>query len=487
LVPAKLARVMRAAIAILLVVILMAAALVAALLWFPAPLLRAGLRAAGIETVAFDELRLGTSSLELSGLKVGAPADHRVARLQIRYRLGDLLRGRIQSVEIEGLELRGRIVDGRIELAGLETQGEPGEPAAIDVLPWPAKVVVRAAEVQLASPWGELRLPLMAELQPTAAEAKFRIEVTDGRLINDAGRLRTDVRLKGAVPLDRAITPADVTATGKATIAVEGFAVPQVAEGVDGQSEVTFELNAGKLDARLGPALLEVGSLAPSLVALGEPLPPPWQLRVGDETAPLRVTAELSGETAALQVAGALDLAAGQVRLGGDVAASLDIEDGSRFGQFAGQARLRLAQLHWREVALERGQLELAAQGTPMQWQGTVDLELAGGGQPIPGLTLDGVTLRHHLAAALADRRLTVASRETGALTAQRATWRGAASTGPLALQLEPAEEPLFDVMFEAGGGISRSERRRRSAHAPKSAISPSPLAATRTACTPDA
>ena len=245
---------MRAAIAILSVAVLMAAALVAALLWFPAPLLRAGLRAAGVEAVAFDDLRLGTSSLELSGLEIGAPTDHRVARLQIRYRLGEVLRGRVQSIEIEGLELRGRIADGRIELAGFETQGEPGEGVGIGVLPWPGKVVVRAAEVQLATPWGELHLPLSAELQPMAGEAKFRIEVADGRLINDAGRLSADVRLEGAVPLDRAITPADVMATGRATIAAESFAVPQVARAHrrPEQSHVRARRRRARRPARAG-------------------------------------------------------------------------------------------------------------------------------------------------------------------------------------------------------------------------------------------
>ncbi|MDF2781024.1 MAG: hypothetical protein K0S96_828, partial [Geminicoccaceae bacterium] len=251
---------LRVVVAVLLVGLLLVAGLATALLWFPAPLLRAGLRAAGLEAAAFEELRLGPRSLELSGLRLGAPPDHRLARLQIRYRLGELLRGQVESVEIEGLELRGRIVDGRVELAGFESSGEPGEGGGLELLPWPREVVLRAAEVQLASPWGELRLPLTAELRP-GAMASFQLEVSDGRLINDAGRLRVDLRLQGEAPLDRAVSIADVVASGAATVAAESFAVPRLAEGIDGQGEVAFELAGGRLELRLAPAELAVEAL----------------------------------------------------------------------------------------------------------------------------------------------------------------------------------------------------------------------------------
>jgi hypothetical protein len=447
---------MRAIGAILLMIVLLVIALAAALLWFPGPAVHAGLRAAGLERVAFDDLRLGPSTLEVSGLQIGAPPEHRLARLQIRYRLTDLLRGRVDSVEVDGLELRGRLTDGRLELAGLDATGAPDEQARLDLLPWPRRVVLRSADLQVATLWGELRLPLALELQPTATAAEFKIEVMDGRLINDAGTLHADLTLRGHAPLDQALSLADIAASGQAEIAAESFAVPQLAEGIDIQGAVMFELAAGRFEARIGPALIEVESLAPRLAAFAEPLPPPWAIALGDDSAPLRATGELAGETMALRIDGALNLAAaGQARLGADLAASLGIEQGSRLAEIAGRASLTLEQLHWHEAVLERGRLELQGEGTPANWRGTLHLELAGSGQPTAELALQGAALRHRLTAGLADRRLTLDAREAGALTIEQAEWQGLGGAGPMTWRLEPGALPLLAASFAADGGIA--------------------------------
>jgi hypothetical protein len=457
---------MRALGAILLIIVLLAVALAAALLWFPGPAVRAGLRAAGLERVVFDDLRLGPSTLEVSGLQIGAPPEHRLARLQIRYRLTDLLRGRVESVEVDGLELRGRLTDGRLELAGQGAPGESDEQARLDLLPWPRKIVLRSAKLQLATPWGELRLPLALELQPTATAAEFRIDVMDGRLINDAGTLHADLTLRGHAPLDQALNLAGIAASGKAEIAAESFAVPQLAEGIDGQGAVTFELAAGRLEASIGPALIDVESLAPRLAALAEPLPPPWAIALGDDRTPLRATGELAGETMALQIDGALDLAAaGQARLGAELTANLGIEQGSRLAELAGRASVTLEQLHWQEALLERGRLELQGEGTPADWQGTLDVDLAGSGRPTPELALRGAALRHQLTAGFADRRLTLTAREAGALTIDQIDWREGGGAGPMTWRLEPGAMPLLAASFATDGGIAwRHDLRARSA-----------------------
>jgi Dicarboxylate transport len=446
---------MRALGAILLIVVLLVAALAAAVLWFPGPLVRAGLRVAGVDTVAFDDLRLGLSTLELSGVQMGAPPGHRLARLQISYRPTALLRGRVESVEVEGLELRGRITDGRLELAGIGAPGEAEEQVSLDLLPWPQKIVVRAAEVQLATPWGELRLPLALDLRATTAAAEFQIEVMDGRLINDAGTLRADLTLQGQAPLGRSLDLAGILASGAAAITAESFAVPQFGEGIDGHSEVTFELAAGRLEARIGPALIDVESLAPELAALAGPLPPPWQIGLGDGTAPLHVTAAPADETMMLEIDGALSLAAtGRARLGAELAARLGFADGSGLADVAGRASVTFEQLRWREVLLERGRLELQGEGTPADWRGTLDLEFAGSGQPTPALALRGAALRHELTAGLVDRRLTLTAREAGALTIDQAEWQGLGGAGPMTWRLEPGALPLLAVSLAADGAI---------------------------------
>ena len=74
------------------------------LAWRPAVFLRAGLRLAGHEEISFDHLRVGLHRLELTGLAVGGRSrpEQLVGRLTIDYRPGDLLRGRIEAVSVEG-------------------------------------------------------------------------------------------------------------------------------------------------------------------------------------------------------------------------------------------------------------------------------------------------------------------------------------------------------------------------------------------------
>ncbi len=279
--------------------------------------------------------------------------------------------------------------------------------------------------------------------------------MSDGRLINDAGRLRVDLRLQGEAPLGRAVTIADLVASGAATVAAESFAVPRLAEGIDGQGEVAFELAGGWLELRLAPAELAVEALGPELEALALPLPPPWRLRAGDGQTPFRVTADLAQEPVALGLDGALNLAAGAARLDAALAGSLGIDASGRVVEVAGRASATMAGLRWQEATLARGRLELRGEGTPAQGQATLDLDLAGGGQATPELALEGALLRQRLIADFAERRLTLAAREPGALTIEHARWGERASAGPLAWRIEPAGPPLLAVSFEADGGVA--------------------------------
>ncbi len=443
----------RAVAVVLLVVVLLAAGLMGALLWFPGPLLRVGLRAAGIEMVAFDDLRLGPTALDLEGLRIGAPPGDSLGHLRIRYHLRDLLHGRIASIEAEGLELRGRLVDGQIELAGLEPpSGSAGGGFRLPV--WPEHVVVRAAEVQLDTPWGELRLPLSAELRPDRPEAEFTVSVAGGQLITDAGRLRADLDLEGHLPLDARLTLGAVGATGRLELAAEHFAVPELAETIEGRGELTFMVEGGRIEARIGPAEVNVGSLARELASLEEALPTPWRVRLGDRGGPIRVTGPLEPAAAAFAIAGGLDLAAGQARVGADLEASLRTDAEGEFEGGSVQATLSLGGIRWRGLELASGRLGLQAEGGPEQWRGTLGLDAAGGGAPTPEVALAGARLSQKLAVAFADDRLTLSASEPGRLAVDRLSWPNRSRTGPLAFRLEPGDPPLFVVDFGADGAI---------------------------------
>ena len=411
------------------------------------------MRAAGIETVAFDDLQVGLTALELTGLRLGPPQGDRLASLRIRYRLSDLVRGRIASIEAEGLQLHGRIVDGRLELAGLGP-GASQDGGGIGLPAWPEEMVLRTAEVQLGTPWGELRLPVSGTLRPGRPEAEFSISVAGGQLINDAGRLSADLDLHGHLPLDPSVTLAAVSAQGHLNFAAEHFALPDLAEAIEGRGVLTFTVEGGRIDGRIGPAEVSVGALAARLASLAEALPTPWQIRLGDRSGPIRLTGPLEPGAAAFTIAGGLDLAAGRAQIGADLDASLRTDAAGALEAGSAKATLNLGEIRWRQLSLARGRVGLLAEGGPEQWQGTADLELAGGGAPTPEIALAGARLNQKLAVTFADRRLTLSASEPGRLAIDRLTWPDRGRAGPLAWRLEPGEPPLLVVRFGADGTI---------------------------------
>ena len=443
----------RALATCLLAVLMLIAGTIGALIWFPGPLLRAGLRMAGIEAAAFDDVEVGATTLELTGLRIGTPPSDRLEHLRIHYRLPDLMRGRIASIEAEGLELRGRIVDGRLDLAGLER--DRGGSGGVGLPAWPEQIVLRTAEIKLETPWGELSLPVSAELRPARPEAEFSLKVADGQLVNDAGRLELDLDLQGRLPADPGVTLSALSASGHLDLRAEHLAFQGFASAIDGRGELTFEVADGRVDARIGAAEVKVGSLAPRLASLGEALPTPWQIRPGDRTGPIRLTGPLDPAAAAFALAGGLELAAGEARLGADLEATLRTDAGGELEGGSGTAKLNLEKIHWRELELASGRLGLQVQGGLDRWQGTGDLELTGGGKPAQGIAIAGAALSQKLALGFADHRLTLSASGPGRLTADRLTSQQRGRAGPLAFRIEPGDPPLLAITFAADGGVA--------------------------------
>jgi hypothetical protein len=166
-------------------------ALLGALLaWQPATFLRAGLRLAGHEEISFDQLRVGLHRLELTGLGIGgrSRADQLVGRLTMDYRPGDLLRGRIEAVRVEGVTLRGRVDQNglRLDLAS----GGTGESAEFPALPLPERVSIRDLRLELTTPVGAVTIPVEAQLRPQRRRATFVLDAPGAELAAPGGRLR---------------------------------------------------------------------------------------------------------------------------------------------------------------------------------------------------------------------------------------------------------------------------------------------------------
>ena len=129
------------------------------LAWQPALFLRAGLWLSGYDEVTFDQFRIGLNELELTGVGIRrgsdeGPSDHLVGRLRLEYRPGDLLRGHIEELTVEGVKLRGRIdQDGfRLESLNGEIGGGADEPAELPAIPIPDRVSIRDARLELTTP-----------------------------------------------------------------------------------------------------------------------------------------------------------------------------------------------------------------------------------------------------------------------------------------------------------------------------------------------
>ncbi len=456
----------RALAAFALIVLVLIAGLIGALLWFPGPLLRAGLRAAGVATVAFEAVHIGPTTLELTGLRIGPPPGDRLESLRIRYRLSDLLHGRIASIEAEGLKLHGRIAEGRLEIAGLEG-GSPGGPGGGFGLPaWPQEVVLRTAEVQLETPWGTLTLPVAGTLRPGRPEAEFSISVAGGQLTSGAGRLHANLDLEGHLPLDANLTLAAVSARGHVDLAAEDFAAPGLAAAIEGRGEITFTLEGGRIDARVGAAEVNVGALAAPLAGLEEALPTPWRIRPDAGPRAIRITGPLDPDAGDFAIAGGLDLAAGRARVEADLDASL--RTGAPGGLPAGEAKatLNLGEIRWRGLELASGRLGLQVEGSRVQWHGGADLDLAGGGAPTPAIAIDAARLSQKLALTFADDRLTLAASEPGRLTLERLTWPEGGRAGPLAIRLEPGDPPLLVATLGPDGEITWQQTLRAASEA---------------------
>lgn len=137
-------------VGVIVVILALPALLAGTAALFPGPVLRIGLRAAGYD-VAFDDLRLGLAGLELSGLRIGTPPDHRLERLRIGYQPRRLLHGRLDLVEVEGLVLGGRLDHRGLHLTGLDGAGAGDGPVELP-LPWPERIAADRIRLELATP-----------------------------------------------------------------------------------------------------------------------------------------------------------------------------------------------------------------------------------------------------------------------------------------------------------------------------------------------
>jgi hypothetical protein len=418
--------------------------------WQPTGLLRALLWVAGHDEITVEEFRVSLNGIDLTGLRIGGGADHRIRRLRVDYRISELLRGRIQQVSLEGVMLRGRIDQDGLRLHGLDamTAGDD-EPTELPVLPIPDRISATDVRIELATPLGLLIVPLEAELQPEQDRAVFALRAEGAELAAPAGELRADLRIGGEMPLDPQAIAGATTASGRLELRAEGLSVPEVASGIDGTGEIAFVLERGQLDASLSGTRLEVASIAPEWDNVTALLPAPWQV---DLAGPAGISASFRDQEILLKGSGDLALTTEGPHLRAALTATVDLDSDRRLRELVvPDAEIDVRDLRWADLRLERASIRTEGAGSLEEWQGTLDLDLAGAGAPWPGLMLEGGTARAGLDVRFGANRLDLIPREQGAAEVGALSWGDDVRVDGLEVQVQPGSTPLLSAKVGNG------------------------------------
>ena len=355
--------------------------------------LRAGLRLAGHEEISFDRLRVGLRRLELTGLALGGRShpEQLVGRLTIEYRPGDLLRGRIEAVSVEGLTLRGRVDQDGLRLEGLDlaAAGPGGRPGC--------------RRCRLAGAGLDPRPPARADHPGRRGHGtRSRRSSTRSRIAPHSCSTRrtrswprrpdgcsADVHVEGAMPLDMRSLADAITASGRAQLRAEALTLPGVARGIDGAGELAFSWRHGRLDGALSNLDAQLELLAPEWAIVAQLLPAPWRIELAQ---PASVSASLADDGFQLQGSGRITLATAGPQLDSDV--QRDRRPGpARADARAGRARRRrstCATCASPACGSIAARSRVQGSGAPEAWDGSLALELAGAGAPWPGLAARG-------------------------------------------------------------------------------------------------
>ena len=423
-----------------------------ALAWRPAVFLRAGLWLAGREEVSFEHLRLGLHRLELTGLALGGPSrpEQRVGRLTIEYRPGDLLRGRIAAVSVEGVTLRGRVDRDGLRLEGMDlAPAEPDKAARLPALPLPERVSIRDVRVELTTPAGVVTVPVEAQLRPQPDRATFVLDAPGAELAGPTGWLRGDLHVEGALALDGRAPADTITASGRAQLRAEALSVPGIARGIDGAGQLAFSWQDGKLTAALSDTRAKLDALAPEWAAIAKLLPAPWRIELAQ---PASVSANLVDDGFQVQGSGRVTLATAGPQLDATFGTTVALDPHWRMRELVVRdGKIDVRDLRVAGMRLDRGSIRVYGAGAPEAWDGALALELAGAGAPWPGLELEGATAQADLGVRLADDRLIVTPRAPAALKLPELSWGDDVRVKGLELRVPQNSAPLLSAELADG------------------------------------
>ena len=246
----------------------------------------------GIPLSTFSIASVSSSMVELSDLAFGDEAVT-AERVRITFDLNQALEERrVETVMVDGLRIRGRIVDGSISLAGItvpsSAEGQDTAPLTVPSLPLD-RIEVTDVTVQVDGPMGEV----------VASAALEGVVGTDGALSVFVSELKAAHATGSLTAKGEATIGRDLTVDGR-LFELAGTVVRSLARlgFVDGEINALWRPNFAPSWAVTLPTLLVEGEGQPlvsaSLMAEGAPLPSQISMRVDMPAWGLRGAADIA-------------------------------------------------------------------------------------------------------------------------------------------------------------------------------------------------
>ncbi len=158
------------------------------------------LRSLGLEEIGHEVERLGLSEFGVRNFHIGNDRGLRVDRIDARYSLSSLLAGKLESLNVSGVRLRGAFEDGHMAFGALDSAlaGSGGREGAGAPIALPARnIAIDDVEVAIETPEGLLSGGFAANLR----------ELDDRRIAADATARMRHPRLEASADFDLAGTP----------------------------------------------------------------------------------------------------------------------------------------------------------------------------------------------------------------------------------------------------------------------------------------
>ncbi|HIF97099.1 MAG TPA: hypothetical protein EYQ54_08760 [Myxococcales bacterium] len=204
-------------------------------------LIASQLRELDLTPARFEIARIDAGAFELIGLQIGDGPDVEVGRIEMRYSAGELLKGRLDSLRIEGLRIRGSVGDRGLSLGALSPllvgseHEQPPSPAEVRGAELPIlQLAIEDARIFLDTDFGPLeavlsaeavqsgdrQLGVEAELSATLPEARLHLGLNaTGDFDVITGNLSLDLSAGGSW---ETITAQSLSISAQADFSIEG-------------------------------------------------------------------------------------------------------------------------------------------------------------------------------------------------------------------------------------------------------------------------